>query len=71
LPREVRRERGSLPIRAAVGASRGQIIRQLLIESLAIAVLGGGLGFVFALWSREALVALGSSGGRTLSESGL
>ena len=49
-------------IRAAVGASRGQIIRQLLIESLVIAVLGGGLGFVFALWSREALVALGPAG---------
>src|SRR6185503_258920 len=44
------------------GASRGQIIRQLLIESLVIAVLGGGLGFVFALWSREALVALGPAG---------
>ena len=49
-------------IRAAVGASRGQIIRQLLIESLVIAVLGGGLGLIFALWSREALVALGPAG---------
>ena len=30
-------------IRAAVGATRGQIIRQLLIESLIVAVLGGAL----------------------------
>jgi predicted permease len=45
-------------IRAAVGASRAQIIRQLLIESLAIAYIGGLLGFLFALWSRDALIAL-------------
>ena len=46
-------------IRAAVGATRGQIIRQLLIESLTVAALGGALGFMIALWSRDALVALG------------
>ncbi|HEV3409726.1 MAG TPA: ABC transporter permease, partial [Chthoniobacterales bacterium] len=46
-------------IRAAVGASRGQLIRQLLIESLVVASLGGALGFLLAVWSRDALVALG------------
>jgi putative ABC transport system permease protein len=45
-------------IRAAVGASRAQIIRQLLIESFAIALLGGMLGAFFALWARDALIAL-------------
>ena len=49
-------------IRAAVGATRGQIIRQLLIESLIVAVLGGALGFMIALWGRDALVALGPQG---------
>ena len=49
-------------IRAAVGATRGQIVRQLLIESLTVAVLGGALGFMIALWSRDALVALGPTG---------
>ena len=45
-------------IRAAVGASRGQLIRQLLVESVVVAALGGALGFLLALWSRDALVAL-------------
>ena len=49
-------------IRAAVGASRGQLIRQLLIESLVVAILGGAAGFVIALWGRDALVALGPAG---------
>ncbi len=46
-------------IRAAVGASRARIVRQLLIESAIVAALGGGGGFLLALWSRDALVALG------------
>ncbi|MGI8821200.1 MAG: ABC transporter permease [Chthoniobacterales bacterium] len=48
-------------IRTAVGASRGRIVRQLLIESAFIAFLGGALGFLFALWSRDVLIALGPS----------
>src|SRR5206468_9447258 len=42
-------------IRAAVGASRSQIIRQLLLESFLIAALGGTLGLFIALWARDAL----------------
>ncbi len=49
-------------IRAAVGASRGRIIRQLLIESALIAIAGGALAFVLAMWSREALVAIAPAG---------
>ena len=40
-------------IRAAVGASRTQLVRQLLLESLLVASLGGAGGFVIALWSRD------------------
>jgi len=45
-------------IHAAVGATRWQIIRKLLIESFLIALLGGGLGFFIAVWVRDSLIAL-------------
>src|SRR5438445_11976921 len=45
-------------IHAAVGATRGQIIKKLLIESFVVALLGGALGFLFAVWVRNGLVAL-------------
>ncbi|HEY4281692.1 MAG TPA: ABC transporter permease [Chthoniobacterales bacterium] len=45
-------------IRTAVGARRSQIIRQLLVESMVIALLGGLLGYLFAFWSRDILALL-------------
>ena len=55
-------------VRAALGASRGQIIRQLLIESMLIALLGGVLGFLIAFWGRDAVVALSPAGVPRLQE---
>ena len=49
-------------VRAAVGASRWQIIRQLLIESFVLAIIGGGLGLCLAAWGRDILVALSPPG---------
>jgi putative ABC transport system permease protein len=45
-------------IHAAVGATRGQIVNKLLIESFVIALLGGALGFFLAIWVRDGLIAL-------------
>ena len=49
-------------IHAAVGATRWQIVRKLLIESFLIALLGGVLGFFIAVWVRDSLIALSPTG---------
>jgi putative ABC transport system permease protein len=53
---------GELSIRAAVGAGRGRIVQQLLVESLVLAVIGGGLGVALGVIGTDALVALAPDG---------
>ncbi|MCF3649015.1 ABC transporter permease [Synoicihabitans lomoniglobus] len=48
-----------ISIRIALGASRWQLTRMLLAESLVLGILGGAVGLLLAHWSLDALVAFG------------
>jgi predicted permease len=62
LARAAGRQR-EMAIRQSIGAGRGRLVRQMLAESLLLAVVSGLLGITFAVWGRDALLTLMVSAG--------
>ncbi len=67
LARGVARQR-ELALRAALGARRGRLLQQTVVEGVVLSSAGGALGLLFARWATPLLVQLAPAGTPRISE---
>jgi putative ABC transport system permease protein len=65
------RRRSEFAIRAALGASRGRLIRQLLTESILLSMTGGAVGLLLAIWGVPTLTGISAANIPRVEEIGI
>jgi putative ABC transport system permease protein len=60
-----------IAIRAAMGASRTRVLRQMLTESILLSAIGGGAGLVLSIWLTDLLMSMLPEGAPRLEQIGI
>ena len=60
-----------IAVRAAMGASRGRVVRQMLTESILLSAIGGSAGLILSIWLTDVLLSIIPEGAPRLDQVGI